>query len=321
MKLHHVAVCFMTLYHASTFAVVGGECVGHYLGNNVNYTTETVYEQFNKVFFNTRGSWSAGRQNAYEKSLLGEETGRTVYAIGVPKYVEFNGHKFFISAPNNKTVTIEAHPDWNSIWVRSTTEGCTYTSGNWVNRVANIASGSVALEINSEIGLQSGEYDIKIPYILAWGAVSKGHWATYNDVFNMIWKADNVGIANLTGYIPIRFKVENKCTLSSLRNLSIHHGSLSASDLEGHEASSAKINFQCKEPATFKFMFSPQTVDLGNNIKSELAVKFNGKNITNNIIENIINGDVTVSSKLHKSGGSLFSGPFSGSSVLYINYE
>lgn len=81
---------FLTAFFVSFGVKASTICVGHYVGNNVGFTSSFVGDQFNKVNIKTHGRWNGGGQDSLYKSLR-DFAGFSSYSVAVPKKIPLPG--------------------------------------------------------------------------------------------------------------------------------------------------------------------------------------------------------------------------------------
>lgn len=309
----------LSVFFASFYVKAETICVGHYIGNNVGFSSYQVGDAFNKLELISEGRWNGGSQNAYYKSLR-NFSGWSSYSVAVPKELSLPNSpvRLVLTLPGS-TITVPTNDNWQAVFVQQTHIGCAHdTHGGW-QEIADtgITAGAVNLRI-SGVGLSSGQYALDVPYILAWGSSEDGD--SGRD-FQNTWKTGNVGTGNVTGYFHIEFKVNNKCDVISPNNeLVLKHGEMTPDMVSGNKVASKELSLSCLVPSSVKFQFQPQRVELGNGISSKLTLKISDKEHSENPVSSVIkNSKLKVVSTLAGKVGA--AGELYGSSVLTILYN
>lgn len=315
--MYKYAATFL-LFLFSSGANANTVCVGHYVGNNVGFTSTLVGDQFNKLSVKTYGQWNGGGQLSFYKSTQ-SVAGWTTYSVAVPKKVSLpnDAGELIINSPNNNVITVPTNDKWQAVFVQQIQEGCAFdTGGAWQEIMAGIRPGSVDLNLSGR-GLPSGSYRLDIPYVLAWGTSESGD--AYRD-FQNTWKAGNVGVSNVTGYFSIEFVVKNRCEISSSNEIVLKHGIMKPSEVKENQVVSDEVSVSCEIPTPVTFQFHPQKVELGNGVSSQLALDFLGRRYIDKTMPVIIHNDkFSVISTLN--GQSDLAGELYGTSVLTMLYD
>ncbi|ENY3616485.1 hypothetical protein ACFMH7_004807 [Escherichia coli O8:H49] len=99
-------------------------CVGHYVGNNVGFTSSLVGDQFNKVNIKSYGQWNGGGQDSLYKSLR-KFTGFSSYSVAVPKKISLPGSSAQLTLTlSDNAITVPTDNKWQAVFVQQTNEGC-----------------------------------------------------------------------------------------------------------------------------------------------------------------------------------------------------
>ena len=300
-------------------ADTGTICVGYYVGNNVGFTHSFVGDQFNRINIKSYGKWDGGSQMSNYKSLYAFK-GYSTYSVAVPKQVSLPGSSVQITLTlTGNVITVPTDNKWQAVFILKDGWGCEKnTRGVWMPIYAAITAGQIGVNLSGK-GLPSGQYQLDVPYILAWGSSKDGNETRD---FQETWKAGNVGTREFTGYFSLKFTIKNKCEITSLINnkLELEHGTMTPDEVSGHRVTSKELSLSCKTPSRVKFQFQPQKVDLGNGISSRLTLNISGTEYSDNPVSAVIdNSKLKVISTLQ--GKSDVAGELYGVSVLTVLYD
>ncbi len=316
LLLFFLCVCGSFYVKADTY------CVGHYIGNNVGFTSSLVGDQFNKLNVNTYGQWNSGLQVSQYKSTMrvDELMSKTAYSVAVPKKMKLTngGNELDVTLLGSDVITVPTNSDWQAVLVQTSEESCYDTGGVWEQRIAGIVGGKVDIRISGN-GLPSGVYKVDIPYILAWGTSVNG---SADSNFRDTWKAGNVGVNNVTGYFSISFSVKNKCDVLPVNTvLDLNHGIMTPYQVSGNKVISESFSLSCNIPTSVKFTFQPQNVELGNGVSSKLTLKVSGKEYSDvSVPVSIYRDTLQITSTLQQKQDTP-AGELHGSSILTVNYD
>ncbi|MDK6579362.1 hypothetical protein QP300_11020 [Escherichia coli] len=309
---------FLTAFFVSFGVKASTICVGHYVGNNVGFTSSFVGDQFNKVNIKTHGRWNGGGQDSLYKSLR-DFAGFSSYSVAVPKQISLPGSSVQLTLTlSGNVITVPIDNRWQAVFVQQTNEGCAVnTQGVWQQVHVGIRAGQVNIALSGN-GLPSGRYQLDVPYILAWGSSTDGN---ANRDFQDTWKAGNVGTSNVTGYFSLEFTIKNKCEITSVNNeLVLKHGTMTPDVVSGSKVISKELSLSCETPTGVRFQFQPQKVDLGNGVSSRLTLKISDREYSDNPVSAVIdNSKLRVISTLQGKPGA--AGELYGVSVLTALYD
>lgn len=308
----------LSLFFTSFYVKANTICVGYYVGNNVGFTSYFSGDQFNKLDLKTNGRWNGGSQASFYKSLR-YFAGWSSYSVAVPKKISLSGFSAQLTLTlSGNVITIPTDNNWQAVFVHQDHEGCMVdTHGSWQQVRAGIKAGQININL-SGYGLPSGQYQLDVPYILAWGSSEDGN---ANRDFQETWKAGNVEPSNVTGYFSIEFVVKNKCDITSKNNeLVLKHGTMTPDIVSGNKVISKELSLSCVAPTDVKFQFQPQRVELGNGVSSKLTLKISDREYSDNPVSATINSSkLKVISTLQ--GEVVAAGELYGTSVLTVFYD
>lgn len=289
-------------------------CMGYYTGSSIfNTQWRQQGDQNNRLNATGSTTWPTTRYLSRYWSTQKDGATITVYSMALPEQVSVAGNKILtLSAPNNK-LRIPGAP-WFGYQLHTTAENCVSTGGMWISRNAKITAGSIDMYLTG-VGLPSGNYSVRIPYVLAWGTSQN---LGVGQIFSKIWETGNVGVTDHTGEFDVSFTINNKCDITDISTIILNHGELTPGSAIANKSTSVR-RVNCSAPTTIRFTLSPQVVPLWNGLESRLKVV----DATGNAAETLlVNGsvDFKVESTLNKVS-NIAEGEFLGASVLVIEYD
>ncbi|EAB2297529.1 hypothetical protein MLA66_004423 [Salmonella enterica] len=313
-KIFKYKSLFVLMFLGSESVYADIQCVGHYVGDNVSYQQSNIGDAFNKFSATLRGNWPGGGQSSKYLSWQSFGRGRTAYSVAIPKSTSLNvlGQVYKVHLNAVGAFDVPGTSNWQAFKTSETEEGCVVnTGGGWMDIHAGITSGYVSFTVQGR-PLPSGQFDLTLPYILAWGTSPGGD--SYEYLARRSW--DYVGVGNVTGYFNVKMVIQNKCDISAL-NLTFDHGRLYPNQIQGHTVKKS-LSVICDEVSTIKFTFtnsSPSNLE----IKSNMKVLKDNKEITQAHGKKI---DIDIVSELENTrlGSLAKEGVFSMNTVLMVEY-
>lgn len=107
---------FLTAFFVSFGVKASTICVGHYVGNNVGFTSSFVGDQFNKINIKTHGRWNGGGQDSLYKSLR-DFAGFSSYSVAVPKKISLPGSSVQLTLTlSGNVITVPTDNRWQAVF-------------------------------------------------------------------------------------------------------------------------------------------------------------------------------------------------------------
>jgi hypothetical protein len=275
-------------------------------------------DNFSSVNMKGNISWPSGKGSSLYKAPYDGVVGGnySTYSIALPKRVWVNGVPLDISVSGRTPFNTPLNQDYNAWLVNTVTEGCRsgLNSGwNVVNNTA-ITGGNLSIILQGR-GLPSGNYNLELPYTLAWGTDPnqseteriKGTWAEINPI-------------NRTGVFDVSFTVTNKCDFLGEKDIRFEYGALLPDEVNGRKKE-VNRKVSCLSSAEVSLSLSSKVIDLNNGVLAKIKIK----NMNGNEIEkiNVKDNDFTefkIESELNVYN-KITEGEFSGNSILLVNYN
>lgn len=296
-------------------------CIGYYknLATSSTGDWKTVGDQFSRTKINGIASWGAGKGTSlYKGPKNGVPSGPySTYSIALPNFITANDTKLNVSIVNEKPHKIATNPNYSSWLISTSHEGCrSLPQDNTWYTIENtrMNAGKISVLLQGD-GLQTGHYNLTLPYTIAWGVDSH---ETEIERTEGPWKEVDPA-SNTTGVFQITFDVENNCNLKN-NELNIKYGDIAANDVNKREIKLQNGVF-CKRDTKLSFSLTPETVDLKNGVVAKLKiVDYHNHNIKNlNASSNHLHmfnvvSELEVRNKIKE-------GDFSGVATLTLNYQ
>lgn len=308
-----VVFCFSTRGEATV-------CIGYYTSAaSVGISNQWGSQGDNFSSVEVRGdiSWPSGGYVAlYKIPAGGVSLGHwSTYSIALPKRVFVKGVPLDVKVIGRMPFNTPLNQNYNAWLINTVSEGCRdrgLTGWNVVNNTW-LSEGSLAIVLQGK-GLPSGNYNVQLPYTLAWGADPaqsendrvKGTWAEIDPVHG-------------TGTFDVSFEVNNKCDISKYK-VDFDYGALVPDRINGNQKRE-KLQLNCISSTDVSLSLSPAIVDLRNGVVAKIKVK----DVNNNEVKSInvkenIPVEIKVESEL-KVVNKITEGNFFGGGVLSVNYE
>ncbi len=294
------------------------QCIGYFLdGKSIGVSDQwgDRGDQFTRLDMDGNISWPSGNHSAWYKSQTSLDLTPTTYSIALPKKVYLGTVPLDVSVPGKTAFDAPLSPKHNIYAIFDKQEGCRSFPG-W-SKVDDtwLAGGAIRIKLQGT-GLPSGNYQVRIPYTIAWG--TDGNQSEAGRVQGT-WSEVNPA-SSTTGEFFVSFEIKNNCDLLDYSDVNLNHGILTPPSIKGNIKKVSR-QIKCLSATNVKISLSPKKLDFKNGVNASLKIK-NGQGDEITELKSV--GTVPVQFDVESTldtNNTIVAGTFSGHSILSITYQ